>query len=416
MPGFLVFNSDWNSYLLKEEMKIMKFKIILLTTALTAALAFTSVIPAMAETTSWTSPNLKETKMSLTKVASYSYNKIKLTWEPLAGVDGYQIFRSTSKTGTFTKVITIKDPTKSTCINGSRTCGKTFYYKIRAYKKTNGKTVYSKYSSILSAYAKPAKVTINEVYGHTNTIDITLDWKAVLGATGYEQQVNQFVNGKWTGWRTYTYDEDGSKKTFVTYASALQAAKKQNPSGYITLANRIDGKNVIETISVEEYAARSIKKTQARLDIVQDDSLYKFRVRSYRTVNGKKVYGSWSNEYTLTETLDMNEILAELEAYTIAYAAANEPGFHYDETRSHSTSENSNYYIDGIFGAFSVYAKQQDVIESYKDNIERYVSSVVKQGGQETGFLYIKKVCPGDKEGLSVNNSTETYYKIWMLY
>ena len=421
-------------------MKI-KIKRILLTAAITAAMIITSAAPSMAETVSddlsgapedvlvispaptaaatvkWTSTKLKATKMDLTKVASYSYNKIKLTWEPLSGVDGYQIYRATSKIGTYTKVTTITDPTRSTYINGSRTCGKTYYYKIRAYKKMNGKTVYSKYSSILSAYAKPAKVTINDVYGDDySLINVTLDWKAVSGATGYEQQVNQFMDGKWTGWRTYTFGKDGNKETFDTYASLLSIAKKQNPSGYITEIKRVDGKNVIETISVEESVARSIKKTQAWLDIVQDDSIYKFRVRAYRIVNGKKIYGSWSKEYTLTETLDVNEILAELKAYTIEYAKANNPMFTYDNDTDGLTVRNSSYYIEGIFGGFSRYARQEDVIEGYKDNIERYVDKM-SQESEQTAFIYIERWGPGSKDYWgNVEKSTEAWYKIWMLY
>lgn len=421
-------------------MKI-KIKRILLTAAITAAMIITSAAPSMAETVSddlsgapedvlvispaptaaatvkWTSTKLKATKMDLTKVASYSYNKIKLTWEPLSGVDGYQIYRATTKTGTYTKVTTITDPTRSTYINGSRTCGKTYYYKIRAYKKMNGKTVYSKYSSILSAYAKPAKVTINDVYGDDySLINVTLDWKAVSGATGYEQQVNQFMDGKWTGWRTYTFGKDGNKETFDTYASLLSIAKKQNPSGYITEIKRVDGKNVIETISVEESVARSIKKTQAWLDIVQDDSIYKFRVRAYRIVNGKKIYGSWSKEYTLTETLDVNEILAELKAYTIEYAKANNPMFTYDNDTDGRTVRNSSYYIEGIFGGFSRYARQEDVIEGYKDNIERYVDKM-SQESEQTAFIYIERWGPGSKDYWgNVEKSTEAWYKIWMLY
>ena len=421
-------------------MKI-KIKRILLTAAITAAMIITSAAPSMAETVSddlsgapedvlvispaptaaatvkWTSTKLKATKMDLTKVASYSYNKIKLTWEPLSGVDGYQIYRATTKTGTYTKVTTITDPTRSTYINGSRTCGKTYYYKIRAYKKMNGKTVYSKYSSILSAYAKPAKVTINDVYGDDySLINVTLDWKAVSGATGYEQQVNQFMDGKWTGWRTYTFGKDGNKETFDTYASLLSIAKKENPSGYITEIKRVNGKNVIETISVEESVARSIKKTQAWLDIVQDDSIYKFRVRAYRIVNGKKIYGSWSKEYTLTETLDVNEILAELKAYTIEYAKANNPMFTYDNDTDGRTVRNSSYYIEGIFGGFSRYARQEDVIEGYKDNIERYVDKM-SQESEQTAFIYIERWGPGSKDYWgNVEKSTEAWYKIWMLY
>ena len=419
----------------------MKIKRLLLTAALTAVLAVIAAIPAMAEavtdvlsgtsedvlvisptptaaaTVKWTSSKFKGTKMDLIKAASYSYNKIKLTWEPISGMDGCQIYRATSKNGTYAKVAGVKGDSTTSYINTGLTCGKTYYYKVKAYKKINGKTVYSKYSSILSAYVKPAKVTINEVYGDDySLINVTLDWKAVSGATGYEQQVNRFKDGKWTGWRTYTYNEDGNEETFDTYASLLSIAKKENPSGYITEIKRVNGKNVIETISVEESVARSIKKTQAWIDIVQDDSIYKFRVRAYRIVNGKKIYGSWSNEYTLTGTLDVNEILAELKAYTIEYAKANNPLFTYDNDTNGRTVRNSSYYIEGIFGGFSRYARQEDVIEGYKDNIERYVDKM-SQESEQTAFIYIERWGPGSKDYWgNVGKSTEAWYKIWMLY
>ena len=89
-------------------MKIMKLKKILLTAAITAAMVVTSVVPALAETAvnepaaegedimvispapdaEWTSAGLKAAKVSLTSVKSYRYDKVKLTWETLKGVDG----------------------------------------------------------------------------------------------------------------------------------------------------------------------------------------------------------------------------------------------------------------------------------------------------------------------------------------
>ena len=62
-----------------------------------------------------------------------------------------------------------------------------------------------------------------------------------------------------------------------------------------------------------------------------------------------------------------------------------------------------------------MYAKQEDVIEAYKDNISRYIDSL-KRGGEKSGFLYIRKSYPGDPEGISENTTDETYYAIWMLY
>ena len=255
-------------------MKIMKFKRILLTAALTAALAVTSAVPAMAETitadageqavvtttaattatvtTKWTSSKLKAAKVSLKSVASYSYDKIKLTWEPLSGVGGYQIYRATSKSGTYSKVTSVTGASKSSYINGSRTCGKTYYYKVRAYKRINGKTVYSKFSSVMSAYAKPAKVKITDAYApKTAVTGIQLDFTTVRGATDYEAQINQIKkNGKETGFRSYSYDEEGFKRYFSTYKTKLAMLKKQNPSGYVSIAVIKDGKPSSKRITV----------------------------------------------------------------------------------------------------------------------------------------------------------------------
>ena len=420
-------------------MKIMKFKRILLTAALTAALAVTSAVPAMAETvtadsgdqavvtttaataattTKWTSSKLKAAKVSLKSVASYSYDKIKLTWEPLSGVDGYQIYRATSKSGTYSKVTSVTGASKSSYINEGRTCGKTYYYKVRAYKRINGKTVYSKFSSVMSAYAKPAKVKITDAYAPNTTVTgIQLEFTTVRGASGYEAQINQIKkSGKETGFRSYTYDYDGFKKTFSTYNDVLARVKKQYPSGYVRVPYYEDGKHLHKTLTVAEYAESMVGKNQAAISLVQDESTYQFRVRAYRTVNGKKIFGSWSDVYTLKETLNIDEIYTELRQYAIDYAAANEPRWHYED-RPTGTPQNSNYYSDGELGVFSIYSRQKDVIRLYKGGIETYISQVVKQGGYDSGFLYFSRVGIGDwDDHFSKNEGPDVYYNAFMLY
>ena len=421
-------------------MKIMKFKRILLTAALTAALAVTSAVPAMAETvtadsgdqavvtttaataattTKWTSSKLKAAKVSLKSVASYSYDKIKLTWEPLSGVDGYQIYRATSKSGTYSKVTSVTGASKSSYINGSRTCGKTYYYKVRAYKRIGGKTVYSKFSSVMSAKAKPAKVKITDAYAPSAAVTtIAVDFTTVRGATDYEGQINQIKpNGKETGFRSYSYDEEGFKRYFSTYKTKLAMVKKQYPSGYVKgVVEFVNGKPTSKTITVEEYAARMIGKNQTQISFVQDESTYQFRVRAYRTVNGKKIYGSWSDVYTLKETLNIDEIYAELRQYAIDYAAANEPRWHYED-RPTGNPQNSNYYSDGEWAGFSIYSRQEDVIKGYKPTIARYISQVVEQGGYDSGFLFFSRVGIGDwDDHFGKNEGPDVYYNAFMLY
>ena len=370
------------------------------------------------ENTAWTSSKLKAAKVDFTKVASASYDKLRLSWEPMSGVDGYQIYRATSKSGPYAKIATVKGASSATYTDTGRTCGTRYYYKLRAYKKIGGKTVYSAYSSVLSAYAKPAKVKVTDAYAPDGaTTSISVSFTTVRGATDYEVQLNQIKkNGKETGFRSYTYNEEGVKRTFTTYKQWLAMLKKQHPSGYVSLSVKENGKYVSKKVPVAEFAETSLKKNQAGIELVQDDSIYEFRVRAYRKVNGRKVYGSWSEPYTLKETLNLDEIFKELRQYMIDYAAKNEPRWHYDDSRTEAPWE-ANYYSDGEWPGFSIYSKQDEVIAGYKKSIEVYLSQVVKQGGSETGYLYLFRVAPGEQQdAFTKSEGPETCYKGFFLW
>lgn len=418
-------------------MKKKNFRLLLAAVLTTVMLA--SAMPTMAQTESvsqngedeimlisadpaaasvkWTSSKLKAAKVDFTKVTSASYDKLRLSWEPLSGVDGYQIYRATSKSGKYAKIATVKGTSSATYTNTGRTCGTRYYYKLRAYKKIGGKTVYSKYSAILSAYAKPAKVKVTDAYAPSNSTEaIAVNFTTVRGATDYEAQVNKIKNGKETGFRSNAYNAEGEKRTFGTYKQRLAMLKKEYPSGYTTMEVKENGKYVSKKVTVAELAATMIAKNQVKIELVQDDSIYEFRVRAYRKVNGRKVYGSWSEPYTLKETLNLDEIHAALRQYAIDYAAKNEPRWHYDGSRTETPRE-ANYYSDGEWAGFSIYSKQETVIAGLKPVIARYIDQVVEQGGSETGFLYISRVAPGDwQDAFNKSEGPETYYKGFMLW
>ena len=419
-------------------MKKKNFRLLLAAVLTTVMLA--SAMPAMAQTESvsqngedeimlisadpaaasvkWTSSKLKAAKVDFTKVTSASYDKLRLSWEPLSGVDGYQIYRATSKSGKYAKIATVKGASSATYTDTGRTCGTRYYYKLRAYKKIGGKTVYSKYSTVLSAYAKPAKVKVTDAYAPSDSmVTIAVSFTTVRGATDYEAQINQIKkNGKETGFRSYTYNDEGKKTTFTTYKQWLALLKKMHPSGYVSLSVKENGKYVSKKVPVAEFAETSLKKNQAEIELVQDDSIYEFRVRAYRKVNGRKVYGAWSEPYTLKETLNLDEIHAALRQYAIDYAAKNEPRWHYED-RPGGNPQNSNYYSDGDWGGFSIYSKQENVIAGYKPTIERYIGQVVEQGGSETGFIYISRVAPGEQEdAFNKSERPYTFYRCFMLW
>ena len=370
------------------------------------------------ENAAWTSSKLKAAQVDFTKVASASYDKLRLSWEPTSGVDGYQIYRATSKSGKYAKIATVKGASSATYTDTGRICGTRYYYKLRAYKKIGGKTVYSKYSTVLSAYAKPAKVKVTDAYAPGNsTVTIAVSFTTVRGATDYEAQINQIKkNGKETGFRNYTYNDEGVKRTFGTYKQRLAMLKKEYPSGYTTMEVKENGKYVSKKVTVAELAATMIPPDHAQIELVQDDSIYEFRVRAYRKVNGRKVYGSWSEPYTLKETLNLDEIFKELRQYAIDYAAKNEPRWHYDDSRTETPRE-ANYYSDGEWAGFSIYSKQENVIAGLKPVIARYIGQVVEQGGSEAGFIYISRVAPGDwQDAFTKSERPYTFYKGFMLW
>ena len=87
-----------------------------------------------------TRPNI----LSALKVSSTS---IKLTFNPVAGANGYEIYRATSLNGTYSKIITTQSTTYT---NTKLTTKRTYYYKIRAYRLVQNVKVYSGYSTVTS--------------------------------------------------------------------------------------------------------------------------------------------------------------------------------------------------------------------------------------------------------------------------
>lgn len=90
-------------------------------------------------------PKLKKTNG--VKVTSSDHNSISISWNKVNGAKGYQVYRAGSKTGTYKKV---KSTTVSNFTNTGLTVGKTYYYKVRAYRIVNGKYKYGALSSTVS--------------------------------------------------------------------------------------------------------------------------------------------------------------------------------------------------------------------------------------------------------------------------
>lgn len=80
--------------------------------------------------------------------------QVKVSWKKIKGVNGYEVYRSTSRSGKYKKVKTIKKSSTTSYTNKKLKSNKKYYYKVRAYKTVKGKKVYSSYSSVKSTKTK----------------------------------------------------------------------------------------------------------------------------------------------------------------------------------------------------------------------------------------------------------------------
>lgn len=85
--------------------------------------------------------------LNVTRITSTS---VKISWTKGPEASGYEVFRSPSSSGTYTRVATISNAATISYTNKGLTKGKTYYFKVRAYRAVNGKKIYSSYSTVKS--------------------------------------------------------------------------------------------------------------------------------------------------------------------------------------------------------------------------------------------------------------------------
>ena len=88
------------------------------------------------------------------KAVNVKTRSAKLTWKKVTGATGYQVYRSRKKSSGFKRITTIKKNSTVRYTNKKLRKGRTYYYKIRAYRTVNGKTVYGKFTTVKAVKIK----------------------------------------------------------------------------------------------------------------------------------------------------------------------------------------------------------------------------------------------------------------------
>lgn len=97
-------------------------------------------------------------KPSITRVDS-SAGKLTVNWNKATDAHGYVLYRTTGSNGAYKKIAIIRDEGTTSYTNSGLEGNKRYYYKLRSYKKVDGRTIYSDYSSTRSRVTRPLKET-----------------------------------------------------------------------------------------------------------------------------------------------------------------------------------------------------------------------------------------------------------------
>ena len=179
------------------------------------------------------------TQVENLKAKSQGQKQITLQWDKISkNVTGYRVYYYDTKTKKKTYIAQTKD---NTYIVTGLNVGTTYSFVARAYIKVDGTKHYGSYSSVLTTGTKTATPVISKITAGSKKV--TIQWKKVSNANCYQIFMATSKNG------TYTRIKS------VTDVNKLKYTKKGLTKG---------------------------KK-------------YYFKIRTYRLVNGVKIYSSYSN-------------------------------------------------------------------------------------------------------------------------
>ena len=87
-------------------------------------------------------------KTSIKYIKKLKKNQVKLTWKKVKNATGYEVYQSMKKNSGYKKVKTITKNKTVTYKAGKLKKKKTYYFKIRTYRKAGGTTYYGNYSNV----------------------------------------------------------------------------------------------------------------------------------------------------------------------------------------------------------------------------------------------------------------------------
>lgn len=209
--------------------------------------------------------------------ASANYNSIKLTWTEVSGSDGYQVYRCNSKGASCTKLTTTKELTYT---DKKLKFNKKYYYKVRAYRKYEGYTIFGKFTDLL---AKKTALKAPTITVSTNRYrNVLIEWKKVSGATRYYvYRCDEEGNGcKYLG---FAYDTDFINKTAEEGVNYIYKVRAYRDGVYGSYSKGVEGLRLSDKII---YSVKNTSYKVNRIIINNVETATKYYIYRATSKNG----------------------------------------------------------------------------------------------------------------------------------
>lgn len=192
------------------------------------------------------------------KMSNFNSSAIKISWTKASYADGYVVYRSTSKSGSYSPIKTIYSQNTLNFTDTKLKAGAAYYYKVKAFRKENNRIYYGAESAVLTAATKVTTPTGVKQSGTAGT-SITVTWKKVYGASGYQIYRSTAKNGKYSRVKTITSGttlkwQDKKKTSGTEYYYKIRAYKSAGGvnrygdfTSAVTLHTKMSSKLTVKT-------------------------------------------------------------------------------------------------------------------------------------------------------------------------
>ena len=248
-----------------------------------------------------------------------SQGRPTLTWKVVTGAAKYEVYRSYSRDGSYSKYST---QTSTAYTNSSYlTSGTTYYYKVRALV-ANGNA--GPYSAVVSVTCRLKLSAPSVTGGKDSQGRPTLKWKAVSGAAKYEVYRSTSRSGTYTKYSTQTstsYTNSSYLTSGTTYYYKVRALGSDGSYGPYSSVASVTYRATSSAVPAEVTMGKATAQG-SYITVTWDKAANAASYRVYRRVNNSSDWNVVASSVSGTSYTDWNVEPGVRYTYTVRGVAA----------------------------------------------------------------------------------------------